>query len=105
MLIEVKRKTNNKPDRHLTNNFKSASQPFLIFFKHFNIVIQKPDGAKPNRCSDQQDHINVVEFGHQQSGDKNGSNDDQSSHRWCAFFLKLPFKTQITDILTHLLSS
>ena len=75
------------------------ANPCLSFRKYFDVIIGKPNQTKPNRGNDHQDNINIIEPGKQKRRNKDGSQNNNSTHCRCTFFLHLAFAVPGRELL------
>ena len=92
----------NQSHPHLSQDFESACESFLVFLKDFDIVVDETNGPEPNRAEDHQLGIDVGEIREQEGGDEDGAKNDQATHGRCALLVHLAFKPQVSNNFTYL---
>ena len=92
---QIERQPDDKSQTDLSENFESAVKPLLVMMFELHVVVEETDSPHPNSRNEHQNHINIIETAHQQTGNKNGNYDDNSPHRGSSLFAHLPFEPEI----------
>ena len=83
---QIERQPDDKSQTDLSENFESAVKPLLVMMFELHVVVEETDSPHPNSRNEHQNHINIIETAHQQTGNKNGNYDDNSPHRGSSLF-------------------
>src|SRR5690606_3982000 len=103
--MKIYNSANDNSQSYLPKYFEFSFESFFIFFKYFNIVIQKANCSHPYRGKNQQPDINIVDSGEKQHRNQCCQNNDNSAHRWCTCFLILSFESKLSNGFADLFST
>src|SRR5690606_36885472 len=95
--------TTAKPD--LAEHFESSGKSLLVLLENLDVVVKKSNQTEPYGGNDQQQDIYVFKLGKEQRGHQDCRNNNETSHRGCAFLFHLSLQAQVAYFLTHLFAA
>ena len=99
--MEREQKTHPKTKHNLPKYFEATRHTSFVFFKDFDIVVDKAYQPKPDCGDEHGDDVHVVKLCEEERGDYDGCKDEETAHSGRAFFLFLTLKAKVTHRLTY----
>ena len=103
MWIEVQDASHNNAQSNLSHYFEFSLESFFVFFKYFDIIVNKSYNSQPDGSNEHENDIGVINFCKEKSRNQDGTQDDESSHSGCSLLAGLTLQSQITHGFPHLL--
>ncbi len=100
--IEIHGGGEHHADAHLAHNLVLAGDAVLVVLLYLLVVVEKSERAEPQCGEQHQQHVDIRQVAHQQTGDDDGDDDDDAAHGGCAGLLGLALEVEVAHDLAHL---
>ena len=78
--------SHQQTNQHLTGNLHPAVQTVLVVTESFDIVVRKTQSTQYQGGGNHEQHIDIAQTAHQQTGHQDGSQHHHAAHRRHTFF-------------------